>query len=237
MARRKNAKSLFEVITDSHRPPVGPAGRDVRQGEPAAGAPPRPGAAPETARGRPVLKASGEQTISLSQFNAVSIAIGVVLLVLLAFLLGQAIRIRPAGGAGSGGGMSPLGPEFVGGAGAGQTALPPMVPDNYQRSKGYRYWVIHENVASTKDGLEMKKFFHRNLVGVTVNPDPSLQGQFIVKDTRGFGPTPSPQMAAMIREREDMLERLCELYKLQVRSGLISGRDYDFKKLSLETEE
>ena len=231
MARRKNAKSLFEVITESPRPPAMPARPEGRPDTGEGGGVESPSRAPAA-----TSEPAGRPAIALSQFNAVSIAAGVILLMLLAFLWGRAVGTRSARGAG---GASPLGSEFIdaGSAGAGRAALPPMVRDDYKRKKGWRYWVIHENVASYKDGLAIKRLFHRNGVEVTVTRDPSLEGQYVIKDTQGFGGAPAAQMVAKARAREKLLGMLCELYTLQVRSGLISGRTYAFKKLRLETEE
>jgi len=225
MARRKKAKSLFEVITHPPRPTAVPPAVSGQQDRPAAG--------PGAFRAEAAPKASGRPAVTLSQFHVVSFGVGVVLLVVLAFLWGRSVGIRAAGRAA--GGVSPLGPGFINGKGA-DTGLPPMVKDDFQRTRGYLYWVIHENVASYRDGLEIKRFFHRNGVGVTVNPDPSLPTQYVIKDTRGFPPTGSPRSNPDVVARQELLSKLCELYMTQSRAGLIPGRPYDFKKLSLETE-
>ena len=235
MAKRKNAKSLFEVITENPRTPLLSAPRGDR---PSGAQPPQTAASPSAAPESPA-----GMTIRISQFGAVSAAVGVILLVLLAFLWGRAIGIRSARTGSRPNSPKPAPRLPVGpGAGGGNSVLPAagsyagMAPDTFKRTKGYSYLVIQSNVRLWQDGLAIKKFLYEQGIKATVNPDPQQPGWYEVKDTRGFIKIRTPEVRAQLAEHKTKIERLGKLYSRLTGTGQRQGRPYDFKGPWKETE-
>jgi hypothetical protein len=223
VARRRNAKSLFEVITESPRPP---AGAPPRVAKPEGG---RPGGRERPAPSGETSGSPEGMTIPVSQFGAVSIVVGVILLIVLAFLWGRAIGIRSARPKKPA--ALPIGPGLLSTDNAvADGKYAGMVPNNFQRKKNYSYVVIQSKVRTEEEALAIKKFLYDNEINATVNPDPEHPEDFFeVKDTRGWINIYAPEVKAELKRYKRRIEGLGQDYRAL-------GRPYDFKGPWEETE-
>ena len=227
MARKKNAKALYEVIgaesIQAGRPPrvpgwVGPAGG------------PEDEQAPDR---EPALSASdGRVRISLNQLSAAVLLVVLLGLLVTAFVWGRRVGVRAAKAAASAAGAAgapKVLPRPRPGPNVGTTQPSGMVPENYQRRKGYSYLVIQDGLRGQAEGMDIKKFLYDNGINVTVHRS-AVTPFYRVKDTRGFRNLSRPEIKAALAQHRAQIERLGREYQRR-------GGRYAFLGSWLETEQ
>lgn len=242
MARKKGARSLFEVISrDTAR--TGKPTRTGRQSlgvpgwfgrsEPAPPAGPQPQAA-EAGKPRPptpsepIVSVAGRRLrISLNQVSAAVLALGVVLALCGAFYLGR--RTAPAQTA------SPAAPPAGGqqSAGVQEAGGPPPLPRpvdlrpqkqthtapaSLARKENYWYLVIQAGVLTQEQAEDIQAFLRQRGVQATIQRSQHMR-KWIVRDLKGYSDRRSPEAVAYKAQVE-------ELGKEYFRPG--QGRLYDF---------
>ena len=235
MARKKDGKSLFEVMgtgaSRNDKSITVPSWFDrggrasSASGPQADGSPtvPQPTSPPPVpSRREPILSVSaGRLVISLSQISAVVAALAIVLLVAAAYMLGRMTsqntstvpgRIKapynPAATRPGDGAVRVLpmpGAHRPGPSGAG------MVRDDAKRQKGYSYLVIQGGIDTLKEAGNIKQFLYTKGVNATIHRM-SIR-KYMVKDMRGFRNIRSAQTRADIRNHVAQIERLGREYQ------------------------
>ncbi|OPX21606.1 MAG: hypothetical protein B1H04_06355 [Planctomycetales bacterium 4484_123] len=231
MARKKHAKSLFEVITETSRR-SGPPAELVPPTPPAGGAP-APVQAPPS--GEPVLStAGGRLRISLSQAGAAVLFGFLAALLVLVFLWGRRVGQASAGSrpgqvvASGAQGRGSLVPR-PGAPGAREgPATSRAAPRQPARKSGYNYLVIQDGIRTLREAQDIQRFLYRR--GITATVERSRYTPFYrVKDTRGFKRPATAQIKAHMAQHKAQIERLGDEYRNQ-------GGRYGFKKPWFETE-
>jgi hypothetical protein len=247
VAKKKDAKSLFEIFTgegikSKADKPLGVPGwfGQAEPVPPAASESPaqavRPAAVPpavSTERRLPeepvVSVVGGRLRISLSQVGGAVTVLAVLVLLIGMFFVGRwsaPVAGRPpvAGKAGQtepaeAGGVPPL-PRLDS---AGQRVPPVAPPVATGRTKGHYYLVFKVGLPVRADAEDIKSFLQEKKIYATVYRS-RLTGKWLVRDLRGFPDKNSPVAVAYQKNAEDKLGN--EYFK---RSGLAGRPRWDFR--------
>jgi hypothetical protein len=223
VARKKDAKSLFEVLSrDADKAAKGSKTLGVPgwfgpvkppAPPPQAAAPSQPVAPPpppvRRVWGEPVLSlAGGRVRISLNQVSAAVAVGGLLVLLALAFVIGRATA-RPAGTAPQmPGGVQPAGEDTTGRVvpvpGPGRQPPGPPLAGGATRQKGLCYLVIQSDAATRDDADDILRFLRDQRIATTV--DRARDGKWTVRDLQGFADAKS-QEADAYRARIEQLGR------------------------------
>ncbi len=260
MARKKDGKSLFEVIgndashsggsmnvpswfdQDGQKPPTDDR-PVIERAKISPMVTPTPIPSGTTTRAEPILSvSSGRLVISLNQISAVVVFVAIILLGIGAYMLG---RMNSQNTSASPDGIkAPHNPNVIkSGTGPADVIPKPkpdqpkpngseMVPNDKPRTKGYSYLVIQGGIDTLKQAWDIKRFLHGKGVSATIHRM-SIR-KYMVKDMHGFQNIRSAQTIADIAEYVAHIERLGREY------GRQKGR-YNFKQTSntgiwMETE-
>ncbi len=247
MARKKNAKSLFEVISrdaaksaEGGKQSLGVPGWFGRGGQapPAAPEPPplpatarQPAEPPPAEAGEPIVSvAGGRLRISLNQVSAAVLVLGLILLLVGVFLLGR--RTASSAPAAPQPAPPPAGREAPGERQTGGIPPLPHPPLTAQspedeaeatstgpaRQKGHWYLVIQVGILNKAQAEAIQDYLKNKGVQTTVYRSRFYSHKWTVKDLRGFTSGDSPEVTAY----KKWIEKLGQEYA--DKGGL-----YDFK--------
>ena len=243
MARKKDGKSLFEVMgtgasrSDKSLDVPSWFDRGGRAADEASKASqpvsPRPVPAGPAGRREPILSVSaGRLIISLNQVSAVVAVLAIILLGVGAFFLGRwtsqnasaspgqiQAQYNPSATRPDAGPVNVLPKPDSPRPRPGSTG---MVRDDAQRQKGYSYLVIQGGIHTLKEARDIKRFLYDKGINATIHRMRHT-GMYMVKDMDGFQNIRSSQTRAAIAEYVAQIERLGKEYLRQ-------GGRYDFKQ-------
>jgi len=238
VAKKKNAKSLFEIfagegIKSRDDKPMGVPGwfGQAEAVQPAASESPPQAVltAPSLPEEPAVSVVGGRLRISLSQVGAAVTVLAALLLLICTFFVGRwsaptagrppaPAKPGPAERAGAGG-VPPLprpGPP-------GQRVSPVAVPVSPARTKGHYYLIFKVGLPVRADAEDIKSFLQEKKIYATVHRS-RLTGKWLVRDLRGFPVKNSPDAVAYRKNAEDKLGN--EYFK---RSGQAGRPRWDFR--------
>ena len=237
MARKKKSKALFELLTaddgESQKKldvpgwfgagkPVSPVAseQEAVPAAPSFSAAAAPAAAKEQEeRERAFAVIDGKLQISLSTGGAALVALGALVLIVGAFVLGRR-SVSPGVGpdvervdAPRDPNVRNVGPVPVPGSTANRRPPRPssMKPDDAPREKGYYYLVIQSAIPDYAKAYNIKRFLHSKGIDATVHK--SRTNLYMVKDLKGFKKNAWSHLA--VREYVDQIERLGREYMRQ----------------------
>ncbi len=245
MARKKDGKSLFEVMgageSQSGKSLDVPSWFDrggqasdeaSKASQPVSS---RPVPAGQAERREPVLSVSaGRLIISLNQVSAIVVVLAIILLGVGAFFLGRRTSQNASASPGRiqaqhNRSTTQLGDEPVNVLPRPDSPKPRpggtgMVRDDAQRQKGYSYLVIQGGIHTLKEAMDIKQFLYDKGIDATVHRS-THTGMYMVKDMHGFRNISSEQTRAAVAEYVAHIERLGKEYLRQ-------GGRYGFKQRS-----
>ena len=188
----------------------------------------------------PIVSISGGRVrFSFNQVSAVVVVIGLVAIVLVAYVLGR--KTRPGDGY-----NAPFKPDVLDVDNTSSGVLPvpggprrtsPAQPaggalETVKREKGADYLVIQGGVYNLAEAQDIQRFLHGK--GVTATIEKQLTRFYIVKDTRPWRETKSKQARQELGEYVKMLTKLGQEYQQQ--GGKYSFRQGNPERPWLQTE-